>query len=428
MSYIDPKSGQNGAFQNWVKTLTKTFLDLFVRLAIIFFVILVVRSIADDIAAGNFKTFDFSTPVGAFATIFIIIGLFFFAKQAPQFIYEALGMKYDKGAGIFSGLGKIAATGMALGGSIGSASTSLRASHEAGDGRALTIGKTALGGARGFLNGLGAATSAKDHPTQAVREAQAKRNARVAELAENGGSVLGAIGATAQQVFTGTSPGDRLEAEWKAEEEKIKYERQKNAERKRAMDRANSKGVESLATSGTIKAKAGTQLYKYNGLKANASSFRSAISAAKSGGSYTMYSDSSGRLLTENQYSVLSADERSGFAEGKYMDWEGMHINMKDADLLAHEFDDANIADYYEQALSGRLDDSVIIDANTRFAEANGGVGLETEFGGATGLKASFGSVGSDLDNRELALANEKNSKKAKAAKANANYYKANRK
>lgn len=89
ISYIDPKSSENGAFANWVKMLTTTYLDLFIRVLIIYFVIYIVTAIIN----GNIDLGFADGPFGIMATIFVIIGLFLFIKQAPKFIRDALGLK-----------------------------------------------------------------------------------------------------------------------------------------------------------------------------------------------------------------------------------------------------------------------------------------------------------------------------------------------
>lgn len=96
LSYIDPKSSKdNGTFNNWLKSFMGTWLDLFIKLAIIYFVLFVIEIIAE----GELVGLDITTPAGAFASIFVIIGLLFFAKQAPAFIMNALGIK-GKGLGV----------------------------------------------------------------------------------------------------------------------------------------------------------------------------------------------------------------------------------------------------------------------------------------------------------------------------------------
>ena len=87
--------------------------------------------------------------------------------------------------------------------------------------------------------------------------------------------------------------------------------------------------------------------------------------------------------------------------------------------MLQHEINDANIADYAEQALAGTIDDAVITGADERFAAANNGVGVERTFGGADGLKATFGRVNNNITSRELEIANQKNDQNVKRQQAN---------
>ncbi len=96
ISYIDPKSSENGTFANWVKMLTTTYLDLFIRVLVIYFVIYIVTAIIN----GNIDLGFADGPFGIMSTIFVIIGLFLFIKQAPKFIRDALGLK-----GMMSNLG-----------------------------------------------------------------------------------------------------------------------------------------------------------------------------------------------------------------------------------------------------------------------------------------------------------------------------------
>ena len=89
ISYVEPKSAKDGMFASWVKALTSTYLDLFLRLAIVYFVIFIIQEmmvngIIIDQAGGI---------VGITSCIFIWIGLFFFARMAPKFIKDVLGIK-----------------------------------------------------------------------------------------------------------------------------------------------------------------------------------------------------------------------------------------------------------------------------------------------------------------------------------------------
>lgn len=95
ISYISPGSEKDGAFGNWVKTLISTYIDLFIRLAIIYFgaylIILVSQSIGTD--GINIIQTDYGFVTNFLATIFIIIGILVFMKQAPKFLKDALGIK-----------------------------------------------------------------------------------------------------------------------------------------------------------------------------------------------------------------------------------------------------------------------------------------------------------------------------------------------
>ena len=113
ISYIDPKSEKDGAFGNWLKALISTYIDLFIRLAIIFFGAFIIQSLFsegtfDSIKSGN-------ALVDIFSKIAIILGLLVFMKQAPTFLKNALGIKgQPMGNAGLSGL--LGGAAMAIGG------------------------------------------------------------------------------------------------------------------------------------------------------------------------------------------------------------------------------------------------------------------------------------------------------------------------
>lgn len=144
ISYIDPKSSKDGSFATWTKSLTSTYIDLFLRLIIIFFVLFLIQDIIInglDIPIGN-------GAIGAFSTIFILIGLFYFARMAPKFIKDALGMK---GSMTNIGLsGMLAGAGaLRTGGNLGDA---FRAGRDATDANVMAYnqGKQAPGMAASY--------------------------------------------------------------------------------------------------------------------------------------------------------------------------------------------------------------------------------------------------------------------------------------
>lgn len=110
ISYIDPKSEKDGAFSAWVKALTSTYLELFLHLAVIYFVIFLIQ----DMIVNGLVINTGTGIIGVISAIFIWIGLFFFVKQAPKFIKDILGVK---GSSSNIGLaGLLGGTAMAVGG------------------------------------------------------------------------------------------------------------------------------------------------------------------------------------------------------------------------------------------------------------------------------------------------------------------------
>ena len=110
ISYIDPKSEKDGAFGAWVKALTSTYLELFIHLGVIYFVMFLIQ----DMIVNGLVINTGTGLVGVLSCIFIWIGLFFFIRQAPKFIKDILGVK---GSSANIGLaGLLGGTAMALGG------------------------------------------------------------------------------------------------------------------------------------------------------------------------------------------------------------------------------------------------------------------------------------------------------------------------
>ena len=115
ITYINPPKQGGGAFDNWTKSLISTYVDLFVRLAIVYFGLFMIQIIMNgglDIFGSNVQGFTFTSGV---AFIFIILGILVFMRQAPQFIKDILGIKGKPmgNVGLSSLLG---GTAMAIGG------------------------------------------------------------------------------------------------------------------------------------------------------------------------------------------------------------------------------------------------------------------------------------------------------------------------
>ena len=83
MSYVDPKSSQNGAFSNWVKLCVSTYLELFIRIAALSFVVLII-----GLLNTNIQNTD-----NIFIKVFLLLGALVFAQQAPKLLTDMFGMK-----------------------------------------------------------------------------------------------------------------------------------------------------------------------------------------------------------------------------------------------------------------------------------------------------------------------------------------------
>ena len=107
ISYISPGQEKDGAFGNWVKTLTSTYLSLFVRLIIIYFGIYLVILLRNK----HLVSWVTNAPL---ANVFILIGILVFMKEAPKFFQDMLGLKGD--GKLFSSVAPIfAAAGIGAG-------------------------------------------------------------------------------------------------------------------------------------------------------------------------------------------------------------------------------------------------------------------------------------------------------------------------
>lgn len=220
ISYMDPKGGKDAAFSAWVKTLTSTYLDLFIRLGSVFFALFLI----DEMLTNGIVMSETSGVLGVFSMIAIWIGLFVFAKQAPKFIKSAMGIK-DDGGKLFSGIGEAMALGTAVGGVAGSAATHYRATKEENEalhpGRGFNIisnaGSIITGAISGGITGA-KAFAAKDATAKSVRTAQSQANAQRASHSTLGGRIAD----TFYTMGTGRSLADlgnkRLESTSKAAE------------------------------------------------------------------------------------------------------------------------------------------------------------------------------------------------------------------
>ncbi len=154
ISSIDPTSSDD-RLKEWGKECLTTFLSVFLRLAVIYLLIQMVRVITGSLFSGNlyYEGFTDSNRVSnIWIYIFLVFGAFSVAKKIPDLIEKALGIKLSGELNLnpFKALGENTAfqvgTGVALGGAVGAVSGAF--------GGALTahgLGKNVIGGALGGL-------------------------------------------------------------------------------------------------------------------------------------------------------------------------------------------------------------------------------------------------------------------------------------
>ena len=211
ISYISPGQEKNGAFGNWVKTLTSTYLSLFIRLIIIYFgIYLIILLRNGDLVAGIKES--------TLANVFVIIGILVFMKEAPKFFQDMLGIKGD--GKLFSGIGTMLGAAALTGGLAGSISSASRTGYaegqEMGHGKFRSVLRGVSAGAGGFLGGTylgGKALLTNDKKqASAVRAAMQKGIVR----RSSGSTLFGRTKEGLYSMVTGSSLADKYDAKIQA--------------------------------------------------------------------------------------------------------------------------------------------------------------------------------------------------------------------
>ena len=211
ISYITPGAEKDGAFGNWVKTLTSTYIDLFIRLAVISFGAYIIVLLMDDDGGLNIITTSTNWFTSGLATIFVIIGILVFMKQAPKFFKDMFGIKSDTSlfGGVGAALGGAALVGGLAGSTIGSFKTGVSEGKELGLSRGRQIFRGVRSGAGGLIGGAYAGGKAfmsndKKIPSSVFSSMQ-KRNA----LRSTGSTFLGRTKSGAAAMLMGSSLGGK---------------------------------------------------------------------------------------------------------------------------------------------------------------------------------------------------------------------------
>lgn len=430
ISYMDPKGGKDGAFNSWVKTLTSTYIDLFIRLAVVYFVIFLIQEM---IEGGVVIQHGFGT-LGIISWIILWVGLFVFAKQAPAFIKSVLGIKSDTKFGLFSGIGEALGVGAVAGGALTSAVAGARASWAADEHNGHShlnpvnilknAGSGIVGGIMGAGTGMKAYAGAKGNSMSAVSSAVNARNSRLLKSGYSGGTFLGGVGSAVRTALTGESSYDAKNRGYEREEQAIKNQQAElkplqdiNAHRKAMMDRATSKAVDSVETSGS-----------YGGITGNYRDYHSTYTAAVNNGTgvHTQYVDAGGTAITQAQYDSLDATRQAGYTQQSWFDFHGQRVDMAQAESIDIGLRDENANDYYAKAVSGTLHNEDTTITGARDALVGLGKTVESTLGD---LKGSYGRTSrrisniNDSINKQSEDLNKRRAKEGATAQANSNRF-----
>lgn len=157
-TFVDPKSAQSGPFKNWLSAVGKSYANLYIKLAILALTILLISFVNQS---HMFQDMDAS--VSGFAKIITVIGLLIFAKKAPKWIMDMIGIKGDE-----SGLGGLSIGkklgGMALaGGLVNKANEGIKKGLKKQGDKVLDHGKKRIGNLENkMLGGYAARKMVKD--------------------------------------------------------------------------------------------------------------------------------------------------------------------------------------------------------------------------------------------------------------------------
>lgn len=383
ISYVDPKSSKDGMFSKWTKMLLSTWGRLFINLGLIYFIIYLLSMIftaefwnqtLGSISAGG-------DPITTtLVLVFVIVGLLFFARQAPKFVLDALGIKSQ---GNFTRMLGMGAT--ALGG-IGAARAAYRARNEydkdnnLGSHRLRNLGASLFSGLGAVETG-GHAIMSTDKPKFLTGyDAQTKSNAARLSRISAGASLGGGFSSLMDNMLNGQTQIDRMELEWKKAEEQLKYDKQKNAERKTIMDRASSKGLESLETRTNINGLIGTSGKEYNLKNVNAARFNSAVESALGGNGVMkdkIYQKADGTTISASDYQNMTANRDKMAATVAAYKKQTKSVYR---DASGQEITDHNVISKIESDQNYAYMNGISYSEDVSYADNNGNVIAESDY------------------------------------------------
>lgn len=346
ISYVDTKSGDKN-LESWSKGVSKTYIDVFLRVSLIYFIIFVIEEFREN-------GIDFNVDHGmvyGLSYVIAVIALFYFAREAPKFILESMGFKYE--GGFFSGIGKMFGalrTAMNVPGAIRSAykakQDAIKASHDKKPGKwntnkgLIALQTISSGVLRGGLGGLGAgmiaATGAKDHYGRAGTKAMQQRNAMMFAQADVGSTGLGRMRSSLSRTLWGESPAET------GKREIANLEAKKNA-----LEAVKSRVASEMIKQDWTTGLSGIRDGHGNELSFNYKKFKAALESAQSRG-LTSFQIQDSNGVTQSVH-VRQALEQIGYLqkmnEGNYLYEQLNGTAPKADDVLKRNIEEVKVRD-----------------------------------------------------------------------------------
>lgn len=140
----------------FLKTFLQVYADLFIRLAAIYFTLFLLKFVVGELKAGIAVTNTTDWVLSAAVKVMVIIGILVFAKKAPKFITDLLGIEgvgesigdmFKRAGGLFGGA--VAAVGTGV--------SNFKTQKERAAAKGLSRGKQIAAGLRSAAAGVGSA-------------------------------------------------------------------------------------------------------------------------------------------------------------------------------------------------------------------------------------------------------------------------------
>ena len=198
---VVPEGKLSNTFNDWVKITITCYLEVFIRLFIIFFGVYLISAFTSNEGLGSFLNVNVGSGflgliASLMAKVIIILGVITFIKQAPKLIGDIFGFdSSNMKLGLREKLaaGGLFAAGAATGGAITSAVRGFTGSKKHGIKRVgSALGAGLSGAGRGLKSGMGAKnfTEMKQAASKSSSDVETKRQERELYSASKGGHVI----------------------------------------------------------------------------------------------------------------------------------------------------------------------------------------------------------------------------------------------